>query len=104
MSESRQSGSALLKLSLLAALIGALGGVTAELLHRLIGLVTNLAFYQRVSTEIVSPLGSPLGAGIILIPAIGGLIIGLMARYGSPLVRGHGIPEAMEAVLTKSSR
>ncbi len=104
MSESRQSGSTLLKLSLLAALIGAIGGVTAELLHRLIGLVTNLAFYQRASTEIISPLASPLGAGIILIPAIGGLIIGLMARYGSPLVRGHGIPEAMEAVLTKSSR
>ena len=78
--------------------------MTAELLHRLIGLVTNLAFYQHVSTEIVSPLDSPLGAGIIIIPAIGGLIIGLMARYGSPLVRGHGIPEAMEAVLTKSSR
>ncbi len=104
MFENRQSSSTLLKLSLLAALIGAIGGVTAELLHRLIGLVTNLAFYQRASTEIVSPLASPLGAGIILIPAIGGLIIGLMARYGSPLVRGHGIPEAMEAVLTKSSR
>ncbi len=104
MSESRQSGTTLLKLSVLAALIGAISGVMAELLHRLIGLVTNLAFYQTTSTEIVSPLASPLGAGIIIIPAIGGLIIGLMARYGSPLVRGHGIPEAMEAVLTKSSR
>src|SRR4051794_7248640 len=96
MSESRQSGTTLLRLSLLAALIGVLGGVTAELLHRLIGLFTNLFFYQTVSTEIVSPLSSPLGAGIIIIPAIGGLIVGLMARYGSPLVRGHGIPEAME--------
>ncbi|MCA0455802.1 MAG: chloride channel protein [Chloroflexi bacterium] len=104
MSEGRQTGASLLKLSILAALIGAIGGVTAELLHRLIGFVTNLAFYQRVGTEIVSPLESPLGAGIILIPALGGLLIGLMARYGSPLVRGHGIPEAMEAVLTKSSR
>jgi len=104
MSESRQSGTALLRLSILAAIVGGIGGVTAELLHRLIGLVTNLAFYQHVSTEIVSPLESPLGAGIIIIPAIGGLIIGLMARYGTPLVRGHGIPEAMEAILTKSSR
>ncbi len=104
MSDSRQSGTTLLKLSILAAIIGAIGGVTAEVLHRLIGLVTNLAFYQTVSTELVSPLASPLGAGIILIPAIGGLIIGLMARYGTPLVRGHGIPEAMEAVLTKGSR
>ena len=73
MSESRQSGATLLKLSVLAAIIGGIGGVTAELLHRLIGLVTNLAFYQTASTEIVSPLASPLGAGIIIIPAIGGL-------------------------------
>jgi CIC family chloride channel protein len=104
MSESRQSGTTLLKLSILAAVIGVLGGITAEVLDRLIGLVTNLFFYQTTSTEIVSPLASPLGVGIIIIPAIGGLIVGLMARYGSPLVRGHGIPEAMEAVLTKSSR
>lgn len=104
MSDSRQSGTTILKLSILAAIIGVMGGITAEVLHRLIGLVTNLAFYQTVSTELVSPLASPLGAGIILIPAIGGLIIGLMARYGTPLVRGHGIPEAMEAVLTKGSR
>jgi H+/Cl- antiporter ClcA len=104
MSESRQSGTTLLKLSILAAIIGVLVVITAEVLDRLIGFVTNLFFYQTASTEIVSPLASPLGVGIIIIPAIGGLIVGLMARYGSPLVRGHGIPEAMEAVLTKSSR
>lgn len=94
----------LIKVSILAALIGVMGGIAAELLHQLIGLVTNLVFYGRFETHIVSPLGSPLGAGIILIPAIGGLLIGLMARYGSPLVRGHGIPEAMEAVLLKRSK
>ncbi len=104
MSDSRQSGASLLRLSILAVVIGAISGVIAEVLHRLIGLVTNLAFFQRISTELVSPLGSPLGAGIILVPAIGGLIVGLMARYGTSLVRGHGIPEAMEAVLVKGSR
>jgi chloride channel protein, CIC family len=66
--------------------------------------VTNLAFYGRWETHIVSPLESPLGPGIILVPAIGGLLIGLLARYGTPLVRGHGIPEAMEAVLLGRSR
>jgi len=95
---------ALIKICILAAIIGILAGVAAQLLHQLIGLVTNIAFYQRISTEIVSPLGSNLGIFIIIIPAIGGLIIGLMARYGTPLVRGHGIPEAMEAVLLKRSK
>ncbi len=94
----------LTKISLLAVIIGVLAGIAAELLHQMIGLVTNLAFYQRVSTHIESPLESPLGPLMIFVPALGGLIIGLMARYGTPLVRGHGIPEAMEAVLLKSSR
>lgn len=94
----------LIRVSVLAAVIGVLAGVAAELLHQLIGIVTNAAFYQRYSIEIVSPLDSPLGAFIIFIPAIGGLIVGLMARYVTPLVRGHGIPEAMEAVLRRNSR
>ncbi|HEX2622779.1 MAG TPA: chloride channel protein [Phototrophicaceae bacterium] len=94
----------LLRVSVLAVVIGMFAGVVAELLHRLIGLVTNIAFYGRLDTEIVSPLQSSLGAGIILVPAIGGLLIGLMAKYGTPMVRGHGIPEAMEAVLMKKSR
>ncbi len=92
------------KVSILAVIIGVLAGFAAELLHQMIGLVTNLVFYQHVSTHIESPLESPLGPLMIFVPAIGGLIIGLMARYGTPLVRGHGIPEAMEAVLLKGSR
>lgn len=94
----------LTKVSILAALIGVLAGIAAELLHQLIGLVTNLVFYGHFSTHIESPLESPLGIFIIIVPAVGGLIIGLMARYGTPLVRGHGIPEAMEAVLLKRSK
>src|SRR5258708_64581 len=94
----------LIMVSVLAGVIGILGGIAAEVLDRMIGLVTNLAYYQRFSTELV-PIGpTTIGPWVIIIPAIGGLFIGLMARYGSELVRGHGIPEAMEAVLLKGSR
>lgn len=94
----------LIKVSILAGIVGIIGSFAAELLHHMIGIVTNLVFYLRFDTHIVSPIGSPLGILIIFIPALGGLLIGLMARYGSPLVRGHGIPEAMEAVLHKRSK
>src|SRR5476649_2305390 len=86
----------LIMMCFLAGVIGILGGIAAEVLDRMIGLVTNLAYFQRLSTELV-PIGpTKIGAWVIVIPAIGGLLIGLMARYGSELVRGHGIPEAME--------
>lgn len=94
----------ILKVSLMAVLVGALAGVTAKLLHDLIGLVTHIVFYGELKAEIVSPLDSPLGIFIIFIPAIGGLIIGAMAKWGTPLVRGHGIPEAIEAILKNKSR
>lgn len=94
----------IVKVSLLAVIVGALAGMTAKLLHDLIGLVTHILFYGEFKPEIVSPLDSPLGVLIVLIPAIGGLIVGAMAKWGTPLVRGHGIPEAMEAVLKNKSR
>ena len=94
----------LFKVSILSVLVGFVSGLAAKALHDLIGLVTNLAFYQRVGWEIVSPLGTPHPWLLIAVPALGGLAVGLMARFGTPLVRGHGIPEAMEAVLTKRSR
>jgi len=94
----------LLKISILAAFIGILGGIVAEVLDRLIGLVINVSFYGRISTEIVTTSENKLGVFVILVPTIGGLIVGLLARYGSELVRGHGIPEAMQAVLTRQSR
>lgn len=94
----------LIRISLLAVVIGILAGIAAELLDQLIGLVTNVAFYQHISTELISPLGSQSPLLLIFVPALGGLIIGAMAKYGTPLVRGHGIPEAMEAVLEKQSR
>ncbi len=99
-----QSNYRLVRVSVLAAIVGVLAGIAAEILDRLIGLVTNVAFYQRLSTELTPAVPNNLGPLVILIPAIGGLIIGLMARYGTEMVRGHGIPEAMEAVLMKRSR
>ena len=79
-------------------------GFVAKALVALISLFTNLAFYGRFSLEESSPVHHQLGAWVILIPVIGGLIVGLMARWGSAAIRGHGIPEAMEQVLTNESR
>jgi H+/Cl- antiporter ClcA len=76
----------------------------AEVLVRLIGLVTNLSFYGRLSTEMVAPSTEKLGLLVIIVPVIGGVIVGFMARYGSRAIRGHGIPEAMEQVLLNQSR
>jgi chloride channel protein, CIC family len=91
-------------ISLLAALIGALAGLIAYVLYDLIALFTNLTFYHVVSIQFRSPEQTRIGPWIILMPVIGGLIVGFMAKYGSPKIKGHGIPEAMEAVLTSRSR
>jgi H+/Cl- antiporter ClcA len=88
----------------LAILLGVGAGVVARLLVALINLVTNAAFYARWSTASVSPAGHHLGAWVIVVPVIGGLIVGAMARWGSRAIRGHGIPEAMEQVLLNESR
>jgi CIC family chloride channel protein len=94
----------LLALSVLAVFIGALSSVVAYVLLWLIRLITNLAFYQHFSVAEASPQNHHLGALVIFVPVIGALIIGLMARYGSPKIRGHGIPEALEAILIGKSR
>ena len=94
----------LLFISVLAAGIGLGAGVIAWLLYDLIALITNLAFYQRLSLEFVSPAGTALGPWMIAVPIVGALVIGLMARFGSERIRGHGIPEALEAILIGRSR
>jgi chloride channel protein, CIC family len=91
-------------ISLLAALVGVLAGIIAYLLYDLIGLFTNLAYYHEWSFHFRSPENTTLGPWIIVTPVIGGIIVGFMAKYGSPKIKGHGIPEAMEAVLTSRSR
>ncbi len=94
----------LIPLSLIAVVIGAISAFIALALLRLIGLFTNLFFFQRWDVALVSPAGSSLGWLVVLIPVVGGLVIGLMARYGSERIRGHGIPEAIEAILINGSR
>lgn len=94
----------LVYVSTLAVGLGLLGGAVAPALMCLIGFVTNLAFYGRISNRFVSPAGHHLGLLVILVPAAGGIIVGLMARFGSKAIRGHGIPEAMEQVLEGNSR
>ncbi len=90
--------------SLLALGIGVISACVALILLRLIGLFTNLFFFQHWSTALVSPAGNKLGLFEVLVPVIGALIIGVMARYGSERIRGHGIPEAIEAILINGSR
>lgn len=97
-------GRRILLLSLVAVLLGALAAFIAQGLGALIGLVTNLVFYGQVNTALKSPADHHLGAFVIFVPVIGGLIVGLMARFGSQAIRGHGIPEAMEQVLLHQSR
>ena len=94
----------MLGLSVLAIAIGVLSTFIALALLRLIGLFTNLFFFGRWSSILVSPAANHLGALEILIPVGGSLIVGLMARYGSERIRGHGIPEALEAILINGSK
>src|SRR6185312_3866372 len=88
-----------LLLSALAIPIGAIAAVVAKVLIWLIAVITNAVFFFRFSTEAVTFGGQHFGWWGVLVPALGGLVIGLMARYGSEKIRGHGIPEALEAIL-----
>ena len=93
-----------LLLSAMALAIGAFSGLVAYVLIWLIAAITNLAFYHRLSAAPAIPQGNQLGYWVVLVPVVGALIIGLMARFGSEKIRGHGIPEALEAILLGRSR
>ena len=95
---------AILQLVPLAILIGVIGAGISLALLSMIGFFTNLFYYQRLSVHLVSPNANTLGAIAIIIPIGGGLIVGLMARFGSEQIRGHGIPEAMERILINGSK
>ncbi|HEY1963314.1 MAG TPA: chloride channel protein [Acidobacteriaceae bacterium] len=88
----------------LAVIVGIGGAALAVLLLRAIAFFTNLFYYHRFSLAMVGPAGSPLGYWIVLVPIVGGIIVGIMARYGSDKIRGHGIPEAIEAILLNGAR
>jgi len=91
-------------ISLLAMVIGVVCAFVALALLRLIGLFTNLFYFGRWNTALVSPAGNHLGVYSVLVPIGGALVIGVMARYGSERIRGHGIPEAIESILLNGSR
>src|SRR3982751_2734016 len=94
----------LVRISIYAILIAVCVSIIAKLLVFLINLVTNLFFFGQFSFINHSPAGNSLGWFVIAIPVIGGILVGLMALFGSRAIRGHGIPEAMEQILTNKSR
>src|SRR5215472_8904275 len=91
-------------ISLLALVIGVICAFVALALLRLIGLFTNLFYFGRWNTALISPVGNRLGLFSVFVPIAGALIIGAMAKYGSERIRGHGIPEAIESILLNGSR
>ena len=94
----------LLMLAAMALVIGTGGAFAAWVLIKLIALVTNLVWFARIDTTSVSLAHAARSPWMVIAPVIGGLIIGLMARFGSDKIRGHGIPEAIEAILIGGSR
>jgi CIC family chloride channel protein len=95
----------LLVIAALAVPVGAAGAGLAWALLRLIGLITNAVFYQRWSTTLQAPGRLQHHWELLLLaPVLGGVAVGLMARYGSEKIRGHGMPEAIEAILMGGSK
>ncbi|HLK39169.1 MAG TPA: chloride channel protein [Polyangiaceae bacterium] len=94
----------MLAMAALAAAIGVLSAFVALALLKLIGLFTNVFFFHQLSFANRSPAYNSLGALEVLVPVAGALVVGVMARYGSERIRGHGIPEALEAILVSGSR
>ena len=99
------AGKRLFLIAAFAAPIGALSAGVAWMLLRLIGFITNGVFYQRLGTSLVAPDSAHHNPALVLFaPVVGGLVIGLLARYGSEKIRGHGMPEAIEAILVGGSK
>ncbi|MFT3676584.1 MAG: chloride channel protein [Chitinophagaceae bacterium] len=91
-------------LSLQAVVNAIVIGLIAKGLVFLIDFITNLAFYGKFSLAPSGPAGNQLGVAVIAIPVIGSILVGLIARFGSKAIRGHGIPEAMEKIILDESR
>ncbi|MDE2573151.1 MAG: chloride channel protein [bacterium] len=96
-------GRRLALLSAIAVALGILAALVAFVLLRLIGLITNVAFFSRFATNLASPDYGVRGLWGVLVPVVGGLVVGLIARYGSDKIRGHGIPEAIQSILERDS-
>lgn len=103
-----QQGSAHVRRTLYISLLAIanailIGGIAKGLVY-LINFITNLSFFGTIALHEASPSNHQLGLWVILVPVAGGLIVGLMARFGSGAIRGHGIPEAMEKILVAESK
>jgi CIC family chloride channel protein len=98
------AGPRMIMLSRLAVILGMAGAALAWMLLHLIYGATNLFYYQRFSWQFVSPAQNTLHWLSIAVPVVGGVVIGLMARFGSDKIRGHGMPEAIEAILVNGAR
>jgi len=94
----------IITVSLLAAFLGAVSSVLAWALLEMIGLATNLFYYHRFQFSEVEPSQHHLGWWAVFLPVLGGLIVGLIARYGTTRVRGHGMPEAVEVIVFNGGR
>src|SRR3546814_17060512 len=101
-------------ISLLAIVLGIAAAEIAQLLMFMINIITDITFYGRVSdvvgasakhsgSFVLSPANHTLGLWVILMPVIGGLIAGIMPRWGSRAIHGHGIPEALDQILHPAS-
>jgi H+/Cl- antiporter ClcA/CBS domain-containing protein len=90
--------------SALAVLLGIACGYMAQLLQNVIGFITTISFYGKPSFDAAPMVDNHMGLWIIVIPVLGGIIVGLMARFGSEAIRGDGIPEVMQGILTNESR
>jgi len=91
-------------ISVLSVLLGVACGYMAQLLQNVIGFITTISFYGYASFKAAPLIENHLGLWIIAIPVLGGIIVGLMARFGSEAIRGDGIPEVMQGILTNESR
>ncbi len=87
-----------------ALAVGGVAALLARALLALIALITHLAFEGRIDWSTANPAHNTLGAWVVGVPVLGALVVGMMARFGSPAIRGHGIPEAIEQILTNRSR
>lgn len=103
-SKKRFNKQRIFRLSILAVIIAICISFIAKLLVHLIDLITNISFYGSFSIDSATPMHHSYGIFVIIVPIIGGVIVGLMALYGSKAIRGHGIPEAMEQILTNESK
>jgi H+/Cl- antiporter ClcA len=91
-------------LIVMAIVVGTAGAFAADILVSLIAIVSNLVWFGHFATEMIPPWQAPRSVWTVMAPVLGGIVIGLMARFGSEKIRGHGIPEAIEAILLGGSR